>query len=397
MKKNFLLEQIENKVSFNPNFDNIKEEIDIIKYQKNENKKSLKLIPIFASLILVVLLSTTGILIFKEGFIPKDDIQPIDIDTKESDVSPSKFFDINIKIPQNKYEYGKTINIKVKMTNATWTYGIGAFIEKGDLHVKLETNGYFEIIGKDEYIFQDVTDTDKENRMGDLLMEFNIKPIVENAMPEDIQLKIKFNMAKEAKDYFLKENPGGGYFSIDFSKEYFLTEDIISYMTDKNKVRLFKCSNAIKVFEEIVNKQYEEGYLTKEECVNKHYQYWTQGYYERCHIYLDRNDIRDNLLNEEIGYYSPNFTARLQIFEDKQLLKSFNEIWDEYSDDQETYTLLSQKILEILYDENIITIEQYIKELELIEEVDIYIIHMFTHPNFEDWEEYWHVDYELKV
>lgn len=399
MKKKFLLEQIENKVYFEPDFDNIIEEININKYQKNKNKKSLKLIPVFTSLILVVLLSITGIFIFKKGFIPSDEIQPIDIYTNESDTSPAEFWKINIKINNNKYEYGETINIKVKMTNSTWTYGIGRFIEKGDLHVKLETNGHFEIIDKGEYIFQDVTDMDKENRMGELLMEFNIKPIVKNAMPEDIQLKIKFNMSKKAKDYFLKEPPTGRYFSVDFSEEYFLTEDIISYMTDKNKVRLFKCSSATKIFEEIVNKQYDEGYLTKEECVNKHYQYWTRGYNKGSYIYLDRHDIRDNLLDEEIGYYSSNFTARLQIFEDQQLLKNFNYIWDEYeySDLQEKYTLCSEMFLEVLYNKKIITFEQYVKELKLIEEVEIFTLNMLTHPNFEDWKEYWRVDYEVKL
>ena len=326
----------------------------------------------------------------------EEDNNPLVIEGDSCAIGPS-FFVIRVETSKRKYKYDEIINLKVEIGDASNTFDLMGFksIIKGNLHVKLETNGHFDIIGNSEYVFEDNSNS--------RIIEFNIKPLKEIRLPGELQLKMKFDMYEVAENYFYNANdghePGGVDYDVDFSEEYFLTHQLIGYMTDVDTMNLFYWGNASFEFEKIINRQYEEGILSKQEYIYRYFEYSLQSGKPGVRIIsngyrvMSGEDAGKLYMELTIIYISNNFTAEL-VVENEDIKEMFwglrktnpfpnwDNIWG------------AKMVVESLYKKGKINYTQYQNELSLIEKGlnGIYLLHLEEKMIIE----YLH-DYELTI
>lgn len=402
MKKKYFLKQVENKVSFKPDFNIIKHNIDVKQYQKVNNLKTFEKASIIISLLLVVSLIIVGTITMlgKSTSNPPDSDQtpPENGGIIVSDVGgPLDFLSYKIEIPKNKYAYGEIISIKFQITSYVGLLiDDYVVIEEGDLHVKLESTEYFEVIGTNEYVFPNVRTVyvNEDTNIWPVEGEFKIKAITKSLIPHKLELKMKFNMAdkieQEIRDGLIER------YWIDLSEEYFYSREIIKFMSDNDKMVLFS-ENPREVFFEIVNKQYEQNLLTEQEYLNRCVDFLkstspTQKVYiDFIYDYIEY-DEKGSFEILEVYYFSDNFKVKFDMTQNEEYRAYFNskvlKIYDsgivEFQKD-----IMAIEIIEVLYQNKIISLEEYNREQQYINQSIGYLsISDNSSILVDNWEDY---------
>ncbi len=264
--------------------------------------------------------------------------------------SVGPMIEYEIKVDSAKHNYNEEFDIilTLEMWNAY-------LFNDGPFHVKLMESPYYEIIGQDERIISDFgKDKRKETPVVDF--KFTIKPTNPCNLPNNVEFKIKF----EANQSELKREASGYMGSIrwyyDLDDEYFFTINHLTFINDSEGMLL--AQNANRAFYLSLNREYLSGTIDKDKYIDRLVEYIFNDT-----PYVDRS-------YETFTYISKNVRAKLTLgIENGYLLDRYHSLTDENF--TEGFTEIIKEALKILLDNNLLSYEEYINELNYISEKGI--------------------------
>lgn len=258
------------------------------------------------------------------------------------------FINYDIFIESDSYDYGEEFQIHLWISPVFQTHDI---IAEGDLKLKIEESDSYEVIGKKEVVIKNFSaDSDRT------YIQFTIKAVDKSNLVDKIQFKLKFNYKEKGMQDYLSTSTKAKSEWINLDEEYFYSIDQLVYIADSKGIMLagkkiimdiYDAEN--NLFYKSINREYNSNTIDKNEYIKKCYQHVTK---DQSYIYVN---------DEYIRYVSKNIRAYFYIDFDYEEVKNLYN-----SDNESEKQAYASELIYLLYNQNYISEETYLQELEYI-------------------------------
>ncbi|MCM1130381.1 MAG: hypothetical protein NC310_08690 [Roseburia sp.] len=414
MSKNYIEKIIDEKVSFEPDYSKIKELVNIKPRQANKKRWAWPSLSIgLISIAVIVAIFVSLNLRSNPNPIPTPTYDGVHFNNYSNNgngggdgepLPPPPMVSYSIDVEKDNYDYNEEFIIKYTIEDI----GGDAVADRNDLNVKILSDK-FEFLSPTEYHFDLETDS---STYGNILsfgnegktaiypieMELKVKAKEQTDNVENISFLLEFPLKDSYKKMLLRDDDydkGETYqcmldeFTKDFEwvhRFYFLNDDLGTLLVDMNKRinyydTLYKRDDYINAYTAVryksLNRLYEKELVTKNEYMKRLINHFTN---KRTSIYLRvERQIQDGKTISIVSYeyYSRNLRVGLK---DEQ-----DSLYELYQKDLEGKIQVIRILLQMLYVEGKITLEEYNDEIVILDEEGILTSTDWQELIYRDW------------
>ena len=391
MSKTCIEKVIDEKVSFEPDYSKIKEQVNI-KPKKASKKRwvwpslSIGFVSIAAIVTIIVSLSlrNTMNLVPDQGGVHYNDINSYGSSGAGNPsmpyITPFVYY---VDIEKKSYSYDEEFSIRYRLRK-----GDKECISEGDLNIKI-TSEYFEFLSPTDYTFKDIQSDIYEwpkNEIGQYIyskdysypidLEIKVKALKETPSFDSIVFTLEYNMPNKIKEEISSDKtqisetlPIKGEFTEDYKliqRIYFINDELGVLFADcgYNRIALRDPSTKEIYYYGVkpglwygsLNRLYSNKVINKKEYMRKLINY-----------YVPQGVLYSMVSWREVSWKEEGYRYRAQYIS-KNISASFR-LKDTYEYLEEKSGIdIAKELVKILYDQRKITQEEYNNEIILIEE-----------------------------
>ncbi len=402
MSKNYIEKVIEEKVSFEPDYSKIKEQVNI--KPKKANKKrwvwpSLSIGFVFIAVIIAIIVSLS--LRSNPYPTPTPTYDGVHFNNYSNNGSgggdgeplpPPPMVSYSIDVEKDNYDYNEEFIIKYTIAGLRNLGGYDDYIEPcNNLNVKIVSDK-FEFLSPTEYHFDLETDTstygnilsfgnEEKTKIFPIEMELKVKAKKQSDGIENISFLLEFPLKNEFKemlnDYYDKYDKGETYqymldeFTKDFEwvhRLYYINDELGTLLVDNGKKFEYPNTNPkwsktitvpakTEIMYRSLNRLYSNNLISEKNYIKKLISYFTDN---MTYLGWEGTYVQDKHI-VSYQYYSRNFRV------DFNLNDEYDYLFELYQKDQESRIQATKDLVRILYEEGKITLEEYNNEISLID------------------------------
>ncbi len=432
MSKHYIEKVIDEKVSFEPDYSKIKEQVNI-KTKKTKQKSwiwpslSIGLVCIAVIVANIVSLSLRS----DPNPTPNPTYDGVHFNNYTSNgggsgdgepLPPPPMVSYSIDVEKDNYEYNEEFIIKYTIKGMHDLGVYDDYIEScNNLNVKIVSDK-FEFLSPTEYHFDLETDSstygnilsfgnEEKTKIFPIEMELKVKAKEKSETVDSILFLLEFPLKEEFKEMLNNHYDKGEtyqYMSDEFTKDfewihrfYYLNDELGTLLVDNAK--RFKCYDVeneitfyISAYNEILyrslNRLYEKQLVTKQEYMKRLVGYLS-NYKTYAKIFvgtvINGEPVKDEAYME---YISKNI--RVHFSWRPEYLELYEKYYGLTSD---THENLAKELVEILYRNELLTLEQYMIEIQTIEEEGVISRSLQMYKVFIPFKDYRDYYYDLEI
>lgn len=261
--------------------------------------------------------------------------------------------DYVLNLEKGRYDYNEEFDISLKIVLQKGR------VEQGYFYIRLSESPYYEIIGEKE---QSVWFSGEEYQET-YTIKFRVKAIEKTNFPQRFDFKMKFNANKHF-DQEAQEDYLGDLWYYNPSDEYFYGTKQLAFINDELGMYLEDAQRCSYLFQNSINREYLAGKLDKD------------AYCKRMREYNYSNGVYTSVMYENSGEYegmvkclygSPNILAKFHLLKNAEYYHQIKDWLDNYEDG---YEKMAKLLVGILYKDGYISLDDYMRELEYISEME---------------------------
>lgn len=397
MSKNYIEKVIEEKVSFEPDYSKIKEQVNIQPKQANKKRwvwpgLSIGLVSIAVIVAIIVSLSLRS-----NPTPPMPTYDGVHFNNYSNNgggssdgepLPPPPLVKYSIDVEKDNYDYNEEFIIKYTIRR---NYGYDISNDLNDLNVKIISDK-FEFLSPTEYHFDLDTDVSiygnilsfgekYEDSIFPIEMELKVKAKKQSETVDSILFLLEFPLKDDYKEMLLQDDfydKGETYqymldeFTKDFEwihRFYYLNDELGTLLVDKGKTFRYPNTNPkwsktitvpakTEIMYRSLNRLYNNNLISENKYMKRLIDYFTDN---MTYLGWEGTYIQDKYI-VSYQYYSRNFRVYFDLNDE------YDYLLELYQKDQESRIQATKVLVKILYEQGKITLDEYNKEIAIIEE-----------------------------